>query len=708
MHQILTVIFRPTITRVLYSFSEVNKKKLLRLRRLTKSSRAGFYAKPRSVIRIYINCIYRFVIIIGGGVLVYSQDKHQEIIENSHQRCEKYLLNRNFVDHNIPLSREELKTKLEINKEFIELAIPFINNLHEFLNDTGYCIMLSDRDGCILYIKGTEEDIRTAYENHIEVGMYKDEKTAGTNGIGTALFEDLPVQINGSEHYLYYHHLWSCTGAPIHDVAGNIIGCLNITAKVGKVHNHTLGLVVAAVSAIENEMKVKKAHDELYFAYSQVHKLVGSIKAGIIAVDIFGNIRQANNYMYKILNGNDKKIENKKIAEIIENWDEIFAECIKHNGKLNQEIYLRGKPNRRYNCEIYGIEDQEGIVREYMVIIEEIDKVYSLVSKYSGFDAKYSFDNITDKSEIMKKLKEDARKVADSETTVLIQGESGTGKELFAHSIHNASSRRHHPFIAINCAAIPKSLIESELFGYEEGSFTGASKKGHPGKFELANGGTIFLDEIGEMPLDMQAKLLRVIQDRSVVRIGGTRKNYVDIRIIAATNKDLRTEIKMNSFRADLFYRLNVFSLIIPPLRERIDDVEPLVVCFVNKFSSRFNKKVVQVDQDVIRILESYYWPGNIRELENVIERIFNEIEDSRITYSCLPKHIIENYEQVFKNLEIKNNKLLNSEMREINNALRSTKGNIKESARILGIGRSTLYRKLKKYDIDYENFRRC
>ncbi|HWQ31200.1 MAG TPA: sigma 54-interacting transcriptional regulator [Negativicutes bacterium] len=250
--------------------------------------------------------------------------------------------------------------------------------------------------------------------------------------------------------------------------------------------------------------------------------------------------------------------------------------------------------------------------------------VRSLANRIMGSKAIYTFDKFVGSDERFLEVMEYAQKVSDSRSTILITGESGTGKEVFAQAIHNYSTRREEPFVAINCGAIPRNLMESELFGYEEGAFTGAKKGGSPGKFEIAYGGTLMLDEIGDMPIDMQIKLLRVIEEGVITRVGGTRQIPINVRIIAATNKNLVQEVENGNFRLDLYYRLNVLPIHLPALRERRGDIESIARYFMKSMSKRLNKKEVQLGDDMIQCLKEYNWPGNIRELENVIERMIN------------------------------------------------------------------------------------
>jgi transcriptional regulator with PAS, ATPase and Fis domain len=297
----------------------------------------------------------------------------------------------------------------------------------------------------------------------------------------------------------------------------------------------------------------------------------------------------------------------------------------------------------------------------------------------------------------MNELKAMALHVAPSKATLLIQGESGTGKELLARAIHQSSNRKGHAFIAINCGAIPESLLESELFGYEEGSFTGARRGGKLGKFELAHKGTIFLDEIGDMPLHLQVKILRVLQERRVERIGSTRSIPLDVRVIAATHRDLEYMVKTGEFREDLYYRLNVIPLTIPPLRERLEDVPVLIEFYLNYYSTVTDRSVSGITQEVIEILTHYPWPGNVRELGNVIEYCVTMVAGGEITAEILPKRVKLGIKSASQNSSL-NLKLLEREMIMKALALVDSEGHKDDAAKLLGISRATLYRKIKEY----------
>jgi len=313
---------------------------------------------------------------------------------------------------------------------------------------------------------------------------------------------------------------------------------------------------------------------------------------------------------------------------------------------------------------------------------------------------RYQFHNIVYASDKMKEVIKTCLKIAKTKASVLIRGESGTGKELIAKAIHYNSDRAQAPFITINCAAIPETLLEAELFGYEKGAFTGAYTS-KPGKFELADGGTLFLDEIGDLPLPLQAKLLRVLQEQTFERLGSTKVIKVDVRIIAATNRELEQMIKKGEFREDLYWRLNVVPIYLPSLKERIEDIPILVDHFLNKFNSHYGKNV-KISSDVLNIFLKYSWPGNVRELENLIERLVLLCENEVIKKEDLPFYIIEEAENVKKKPSPRGlpREISELEKEKILEALRLCEFNQSRAARLLGLTRRQLCYRIKKYDL--------
>lgn len=331
--------------------------------------------------------------------------------------------------------------------------------------------------------------------------------------------------------------------------------------------------------------------------------------------------------------------------------------------------------------------------------------LHKIVNNVVGYKASFTFDDIITKNEKMRSIIEFAKKAAKTNCNILIEGQSGTGKEVFAQSIHNYSSRANGPFVAVNCAAIPRELVESELFGYEKGAFTGASKGGNPGKFELADGGTIFLDEIGELPLDIQSKLLRVLDNLKISRVGGTYEKSIDVRVIAATNRILTEEIENKNFRGDLYYRLNVMNIHLIPLEERKEDIELLAQYFVNKLNIKNPCEPKYVDPSYVERLKKHNFQGNNRELRNVVERSYYLCEENLITSKHLqcrtqPCNTSESSSKIKEILPLE---LVEEQC--IREALQYCKGNAIKAAELLKIGKATIYRKISKFNIDLNNF---
>jgi len=358
-----------------------------------------------------------------------------------------------------------------------------------------------------------------------------------------------------------------------------------------------------------------------------------------------------------------------------------------------------------YLVKPFDVEDILTVVRralERQALVKEVMYLRAEVERQN------QFENIVAKDEKMTRIFELVSRVADNDATVLISGESGTGKELIARAIHQQGPRRHHPFVAINCAAIPDNLLESELFGHERGAFTGALEK-HVGKFELADGGTLFLDEIGSMRIDLQAKILRVLQEREIERVGGSKTIKVDVRIVAASNADLRDKVAKGLFREDLFYRLNVIPIWIPPLRARREDIPLLMDYFLNKYNRKFNRQIKGFTSSAHAVLVNYNWPGNVRELENIIERLVAIGKNPYITLDDLPLDSMEITRGILREAEKRQPTLSRAraefETHYILWILERTHWNQAEAARILGIHRNTLVAKIRELGLRDRGF---
>jgi len=439
---------------------------------------------------------------------------------------------------------------------------------------------------------------------------------------------------------------------------------------------------------------------------------------GIIIVDTEGYINKINKTYLEILGLREEDTLGKHVLEITphsrlpevlrtkevhlaDHWPVNNHDTIVFRMPLYKDGKLIGAMGQSLVLDAAGVK----ILSKKLKELEGELAVYKDVVS-SIYSSKYCFDSIVGEDVDLINVKSIARRASNTGSTILITGESGTGKELFAHAIHQASPRADRAFVRVNCAALPDSLLESELFGYEEGAFTGARKGGKPGKFELANRGTIFLDEIGDMPLAMQSKLLIVLQEREVERIGGTKPIQVDVQVIAATNRNLEDMMRKGKFRADLYYRLNVVSLHVPPLRERPDDVRLLALYLIPNLNQRLHTGVETISEEAIRLLCAYDWPGNVRELENLLERALNLADlnrETRLTtdhFPSLNRLVVTSPDRAIKLIDNLGEAVEQVERETILRALQKTNNNKAQTAKLLGLNKSVLYRKLAKYNL--------
>jgi sigma-54 dependent transcriptional regulator, acetoin dehydrogenase operon transcriptional activator AcoR len=583
------------------------------------------------------------------------------------------------------LNRHDFKKLVDEKRNLINLTRKVVTDLYPFVAGSGFIVMLSDERGYIVDIIGENRTMANAAKYHLSIGASWAEEKVGTNGIGTALTIKKPIQISGAEHYCKRNHFWSCSAAPIFDGNGNIMGVLQISGPSFNNHLHTLGLVVSAVESISNQIQLQQYNMELNLHKNRMHNILHITSDGIIVTDKKGAIIQVNPAAEEILVKKEREIRGRPVTE--------FTDRV----KVIQETLIK--------------DDFENISGGIHLIHSHCN-----IKKFTNENASasFQFENIIGENAQIKKTIELGKIAAKSISHVLLQGESGTGKEVFAQAIHYESSRRNKPFVAVNCGAIPRELIGSELFGFEGGSFTGAKQGGKQGKFELASGGTLFLDEIGEMPLEQQVALLRVLQDQQITRIGGEKNIKVDTRIICATNKNLRLEVTKGNFREDLFYRLNVISINLPPLRERKEDILLLFDLFMKNSCKKLKINFPTIDQKIMPYFQQYDWPGNVRELQNIVERILNLANGARICIEHLPDEMLHPHQVEpplvnWTHFEIETNSMEKQKIRElldkqeqkyVMGMLIAANGNISQVARDMGISRNTLYKKLKRLNI--------
>lgn len=608
------------------------------------------------------------------------------------------------------LKGQELNDILNKNKEFIDCARPYMENLYTFIKDRGYSVALTDENACIISIILSEKQFENMYKSiDFTVGAVWSIENVGNTAINTCLYEKMPIQITGEEHFCNFFKEWTCASSPIKR-NGKIIGTLTLKGPSSITDNNILNMVTVVSKTIEKIMEFEYENKMLKIKNKYHNAVLECMSDGFLSIDNNGYLTYINDIGANMLGIKDKNNAIGKHIRDLVDFEPVILDVV-NTGKsyLDKEFIITTNHGVKLHFikSAMPIKDENGNIIGAIDTFRKIKRVHNMYRNIAGAYGKFTFDDIIGSSKSIKESIRLAKIAANSSSNVLIIGESGTGKELFVQSIHNASSRRNESFISINCAAIPSELIESELFGYESGAFTGALKNGQTGKFELANGGTLFLDEIGDMPLHMQAKLLRVLQENQFTRVGGNHIIQVDVRIIAATNKDLIEECKKGNFRRDLFYRLNVLNIMLPPLRERKEDIKELVDHFINKINKKIGKEIKGITFEALKILYDYDWPGNVRELENTIERAMNvcmtdfiDVNDLGISFI----NVMDNKKNIKKDMEnINVESIEDIEKKAIINALILYNWNISKAARSLNMCRNTLYNKIKKYAIDVE-----
>lgn len=639
---------------------------------------------------------------IHGNLRDHS-DVRPEILK-SWIRCSEQGVNP-YTINQVRVGEEDLKARIAKNPELMHVGIPAIDFLYKFVKGAGFVVTLTDADAVVLYVVGDEETLRASL-GYVDAGTIWSEGCVGTNSIGTAIAEDEPFQLFGFEHYSQISQRWAGSAAPIHSPGGTILGTVAISGELSSVHLHTLGMAVTTARSIEVQLALHEASGMLELRNQYQAAIINSISEGLMVVDTKNRISMVNNVMAAMLKADEDSIVGLRIESIIP--DPEMLHTIQMKSQITDHITKLVYGPTQLSCTITSrrVMRSDGKT-ETVLVVNETVRVKKLALRLQGDEARLHFDDIVGSDIKLLSAVEIARTAAETAANVLILGESGTGKDVFAQAIHNGSSRKNRPYVAVNCGAIPRELIASTLFGYEEGAFTGARKGGNPGKFELADGGTIFLDEIGEIPLDIQTVLLRVLENKTFTRVGGKSTIYANVRVIAATNRNLPREVQMMRFRQDLFYRLNVLSIPLTPLRERKGDIGVLAEHFLQQMNTRYQRTIRRIAPDAIRLLEQYHWPGNIRELQNIVERSVILTKGGEITAQTLEPLMLGNVEILGGDQAVMLNKISRSKTDEKNELICLLDGchwNISKAAAKLGVARSTLYRKIDRYHLkEYE-----
>ena len=612
-----------------------------------------------------------------------------QVIARSWQRCldRKVSVERKLGD--IPLvSSGALNGFRERSSRLILHAEPVMDQLHEQISGTSSVVVLTDATGVVLHSVGDPDFAEKTQQVTLKPGGLWTEDANGTNAIGTALIEKVPVSVQSGEHFIEINQLLCCSAAPIFDPLGRMLGVLNVSSDSAAYQRHTMALVRMSAQMIENQFFTNDFNDEVLIHFHLRPEFIGTLYEGIAAFSHDGCFVGGNRAALVLL-GLDRYDAEKQNFKAI--FDLTLASLFDQVRVLPQPVV---RIPLRNGVEVFGRVkfSAPGSPITYLPIRQP---VAAMLSMGTPCLAALDLGDPCMETAIRK-----VGKVIGHDIPLMIQGESGSGKEMFARAFHSDGPRRGGPFVALNCAAIPEGLIESELFGYREGAFSGARRCGSIGMIQQADGGTLFLDEIGDMPLGLQARLLRVLQDRIVTPLGGTKPIPVDIKIICATHRRLQDEVAAGRFREDLYYRLNGLVLTLPPLRSRADRIA--LACSILRTLSLGNEQI-GFSAEVTELFSRHSWPGNVRQLSNAIRTALAlSAGCHEITVEHLPEDFLEQIAARAEKSEPESRsgsgRLEDVEFDAIKGVLRECNGNVSAAARKLGVSRSTLYRKSRGY----------
>jgi transcriptional regulator of acetoin/glycerol metabolism len=644
-----------------------------------------------------------------GGRAVEPQIR--SVIARSWERCSAIGIDPARPGSKTILESDEFEQRLQRNRTLLRVAAEVVDDARQLLLGTGSMLVITDLDGVILCAVGDPQTIDAGHEINLIVGADWSEANAGTNGIGTSLAAHAPVLIHGPEHFCSSTKLWTCVGSPVRNpVDGEFLGLIDVSGRKNTFQQHNLAFAVMVARRIEAILRIEFEIERRTLLEYCARMGSDSSTDGIVVVDRMGKVLSANEQAPRLL------------------------ALRTQGGAATEACFQQEKPllSRHVDGKSF---DLPAAAEKYGILSDEIlpvhhkgDLIGAVViapaHRQKGGAANKrpsAFSPIVTGSAIMLDTINRAQRLAAYRAPLLIQGETGVGKELFARAVHDASLCADGPLVTFNCGAVSRDLIATELFGYIKGAFTGAASTGNIGRFERAHNGTLCLDEIGELPLDLQPFLLRVLEEGAVYRVGDSTPRPINVRLIAMTNRDLTAEVELGHFRRDLLYRLNVATLQIPALRKRQGDAVLLAQYFLDKLAKKHDLGLRYFAADVLDLFKIYPWPGNIRELRNAVESALLLSDSPVIGRGWLPEAILDYRPQslepppsafpVHPRLAepagrqpvwaVKGNDLRSMDRDHIANVLERYQSNISLAASALGIARSTLYRRMHAYGLD-------
>ncbi|KZM42625.1 Fis family transcriptional regulator [Marinomonas sp. SBI22] len=605
-------------------------------------------------------------------------DSHQEIIDNSWDRCRKYgLTHSSEININRPQA-DVISDIVEANNFLVHTThtevLPYYEHI---LSNTECLIMLADHSGRVLDSWGDQRFMNSERKAMFEQGVAWQERSLGTNAIGTALATGQPVQIERDEHFLKANRFMVGSAAPIYDVNRELVGVIDVSSDAYLPQAHTLGMVKMMTQSVENRLIISMFKDEAFtLTFNTNLDILDSQWSGLIVFNEEGSIISANRRAELLLAQDLALLNIESILNIS------LRELKNHPEELPLDLVACNK------FRIYGMLKRPNMPKprelDFRKQIKPVPQAFTLESINLG-DSK------------LKRAIDQASRVIEKDIPILIHGETGVGKEVFVKALHNSSSRAQMPLVALNCAAIPADLVESELFGYEKGAFTGANNKGSIGLIRKAHKGTLFLDELGDMPHNVQARLLRVLQERQVTPLGSTENYSVDVRLISATHKSLKQSVALGEFRQDLFYRVSGLNISLPALRER-EDKQLLFQQVLNHYSEANIPPLLSAS--VTKLFGSYSWPGNIRQLVSVLQIAEIMSDGQSIQLMDLPDDFIQEVEEEQRQVEENIDDAPPERQDNWLAIFEANDRNVSRTAKALNISRNTLYKKLRELDL--------
>ncbi|PPQ17255.1 Transcriptional regulator of acetoin/glycerol metabolism [Bradyrhizobium shewense] len=626
------------------------------------------------------------------------------VIEESWQRSIQSGVDARCKGSGLIASPDDLYELRLKNDDLLGSSAQTFRRVADVLGDAATMLVITDRNGVVLDVGGDQRTIDAGHDIRLEVGADWGETVTGTNGIGTALVTGKPVHVHAAEHFSEGIKAWTCVGSPIRSpIDGSIIGIIDFSGPQAIFHRHNVALAVIAANHIELALSEKIRLERILLLEASISRMPGMGSAdGVVILDRFGRVVHHND----MASARWRRLAQSRELSI---GSQILPS---REGLLGKDL-AEGLPEELREQRIEPL-IVDGVVKGAMLVLASKPRINPAASEMSPttraalMSAK---EAIVGCSEALLEVVQKIERAALGRTAILLEGETGVGKELFARLVHAASQKTgKEPFVAFNCGAVSKELLGGELFGHAPGAYTGATREGRPGRFEFANGGVLSLDEIGEMPMDLQPYLLRVLEERAVYRLGDSKARPVDVRLVASTNRNLKQEVAEGRFRKDLYFRIGVVKFTIPPLRDRLGDVEILIDHFNRQFATIYSTQPLRFEAATMELLRRYSWPGNVRELRNLIENLVLMTITGIVTPRDLPEDFVEVTPAQPPSMSVQSeNSATGSEgdeiarfdemeRRAIERAVANAGGNIAAAAEKLGLSRATLYRKLHQY----------